>query len=539
MVDQDKTKPELIAEIHQLQLENSLLKALHDKDLSDFNQRNDLIQNKIMNFEAVFESSPVAMLIIDETTNIVMVNLTAVKLCGGSEADILQHRPGNALRCVHSTEDPRGCGFAKDCKICQLRNGVESLIANGGTINGAELEMELIRNGKPQKVWINVGIEPLLKDEQKLWCIAMNDVTQHKETELRLKESQTLLNSIIDSTNDMIWSVDSNYFGLLQWNTSFHDYFLNDRGIEIGLGMTPKDLFPEDSEFISFWTDLFSRTLKEGSYSTEYETFSGTRILRINLELLVENGKTLGITVFAKNITAQKKAEIKLLKANRLYAVISQVNQALVYIKEKDKLLNEICQIAVDFGNFQMAWVGLVDETTQLVKPHSVAGFDNGYLTTIKQIKATDTPEGRGPTGRCIREGKYIVCNDYAHDPNLAIWREEALKRNFHSSIALPIKQQGKAIGAFTLYASNPDFFDEQEILLLTGVADDISFALETIELEQKHQQSALALAKSEDQFRGIFNNLQDAFFKPIFQETLQLLAHLPYECMGTIRWTK
>ena len=60
-----------------------------------------------------------------------------------------------------------------------------------------------------------------------------NDVTQRKLTELQLSESRTLLYALVDSTSDMIWSVDSERFGLLTFNRSLSEYFLRQRGIAL------------------------------------------------------------------------------------------------------------------------------------------------------------------------------------------------------------------------------------------------------------------------------------------------------------------
>jgi len=120
MIDAERPKEELVNELLQLKQEIYELKL-----------DNDTFRKRMMNCEAIFESSPVAMFIIDKTTNIKMLNLAAVKLCGGSEEAILQHRPGNALRCVHSAKDPRGCGYAPDCKTCEVRNAIEALIDKG------------------------------------------------------------------------------------------------------------------------------------------------------------------------------------------------------------------------------------------------------------------------------------------------------------------------------------------------------------------------------------------------------------------------
>jgi len=145
-------------------------------------------ENLEMNFDAVFESSPVAMLVIDETTDIVMVNLAGISMCGGDKADILQHRPGNALRCVHRRKDARGCGYSKVCKLCKVRNGLEALIAKGGSMHGAELDMELDRNGAPSKVWMSIGVEPLLLDGRGHWCIALEEITERKRAEQALQQ---------------------------------------------------------------------------------------------------------------------------------------------------------------------------------------------------------------------------------------------------------------------------------------------------------------------------------------------------------------
>jgi PAS domain S-box-containing protein len=161
------------------------------------------------NFFAVFESSPVAMLVIDATTNIVLANLAALTLAGGKESEFLQHRPGNALRCVHSSKDPRGCGYSADCKLCKLRNGIEALIANGGELRGEEVEVELFRNEKPQKVWLRVGVESLQYNESRHWCIAMDDITISKRSEDELRSKDALLNITGETARVGGWEFDA------------------------------------------------------------------------------------------------------------------------------------------------------------------------------------------------------------------------------------------------------------------------------------------------------------------------------------------
>jgi nitrate/nitrite-specific signal transduction histidine kinase len=204
-----------------------------------------------------------------------------------------------------------------------------------------------------------------------------------------------------------------------------------------------------------------------------------------------------------QEIVERTRAEQKLSKTNRLLAVISQINQIVIRTREQNKLFAEACHIAVEYGKFRMAWIGLIDEQDKMIKPAVWSGFEEGYLTKIKKISADDIPEGRSPTSRAIRDGKYFYCNDIANDPIMAPWREEALQRGYRSSIALPIILQNRVIGAFTIYDADPFFFNEKEINLLNEVAGDINYALKTMEIEKKQRQVEDEIKRLNEELEG------------------------------------
>ncbi|MCX6160341.1 MAG: PAS domain S-box protein, partial [Ignavibacteriae bacterium] len=221
---------------------------------------------------------------------------------------------------------------------------------------------------------------------------------------------------------------------------------------------------------------------------------------------VISPGRGQFATVFL-DMTVQKKAEEKILKANRMYSFISQINQAIVRLRNKEELFNESCRIAIEFGKFRMAWFGIADEKSMLVNPVVFAGIEDGYLSKINKISLINKAEGRGPTGSAIREGKHFICHDIENDPLMAPWRDDALKRGYRSSIALPVKLSGKVIGAFSLYSDTPYFFNEEEIALLDEVIGDISFALESIETEEKRKTAENELRISAERFKNIFEH--------------------------------
>ena len=211
-----------------------------------------------------------------------------------------------------------------------------------------------------------------------------------------------------------------------------------------------------------------------------------------------------GIIVSMQDVTSRKMAEEKLLTLNRLYFFMSQMNQAIVKAPDAPTLFREACRIAVEAGQFRMAWVGLLDETTKNLVPKTHAGEEANYLGKIRIISLAGPPESMGPSGRALREGTPAICNDIESAPEMAPWREAALGRNYHSSIGLPLKRSGRTIGVLSLYSSKKNFFDAQETSLLRDMANDISFALELYEQETRRKQAEQELLQSKLRYQTL-----------------------------------
>jgi PAS domain S-box-containing protein len=226
----------------------------------------------------------------------------------------------------------------------------------------------------------------------------------------------------------------------------------------------------------------------------------------IYTSLVVIANNIVGLRGIIIDITEQKLAEEKISHIARLYAFLSQISQAIVRTQSLEELFKTICEVAVVSGQFRMSWVGLFDESDNRIKPVTWAGHTDGYLDQLIIMTGFEA-HGKGPTGSAFREGKITYCNDIASDPVMLPWRDETLMRGYKSIIAVPFQQKGKIIGTLTLYASEPDFFKEDELRLLKEIGDDISFAINAIDTENLRNKSEKALEESRNELKIIYDH--------------------------------
>ncbi len=214
---------------------------------------------------------------------------------------------------------------------------------------------------------------------------------------------------------------------------------------------------------------------------------------RIEVEFVSNTYNCEGIKVIQcniRNITERKAAEAKIQRYTQLYAALSHCNKAIVHCASDEELFLQICRAAVEYGGMKMAWVGLVDSETLMLRPVASFGDDTGYLKDIDISVDADSPLGHGPTSTAIRENRLYWCQDFQDDPATTPWHKHAMHAGFAAAASLPLHREGVVIGAFTLYAGETNFFDEAARDLLVEMAMDTSFALDNFARESQRKRT-------------------------------------------------
>jgi serine phosphatase RsbU (regulator of sigma subunit)/anti-sigma regulatory factor (Ser/Thr protein kinase)/PAS domain-containing protein len=245
-------------------------------------------------------------------------------------------------------------------------------------------------------------------------------------------------------------------------------------------------IHPDDRDRVEqAWTGA----LHGVSYDIEHRIVARGQIRWIREIAQVESdaaGNPLRGRGTVQDITPRRNAQLRLDQIYRANRALSKCNQALVRATDESTLLQQICDIVVQDAGYPLCWVGRAEQDdAHSVRVLAQARWEPGYLDRI-QVTWADNQQGRGPTGTCIRTGRKVVIRNVASDPLMAPWREEALRHGYESVLAIPLRVEAQTYGSLTIYAPEPDAFGEDEIALLTELADDLAFGISSLRIRDQ-----------------------------------------------------
>jgi diguanylate cyclase (GGDEF)-like protein len=356
-----------------------------------------------------------------------------------------------------------------------------------GTI-GEEYAIGALKNGATDYVLKNNLVRLPASVERALQESAQRAARLRAEREL--EETRSRLDSIVSSLSDVVWSLSPMPYRMLFVSRAVEtlwrrpvDSFYADPDAWLAL------IHPDDREPVErVWRSSLRGGVFDAVYRVVHDDGAVRWIHNRARSIRDGSGNVARLDGIARDITELKQQEQRIARLSRIHAVLSGINSAIVRIRDRQRLFEEACRIAVEHGGFGIAWIGVMDLESLRIIPAAWAGAEAQSLVgkSGNPERAAD-PLGQGIVSRALREKRAIFSNDMAQEQSQGgARRQEAMRRGYQSLISLPLFVEGRVAGAMSLYARETNFFDDEEIKLLNELADDISFALEHIAKEEK-----------------------------------------------------
>ena len=438
----------------------------------------------------------------DNSGKIVMMNPVAEKLTGWKEGDA----KGKKLELVFN--------IVNEYTRKKVVNPVERVLKEGIVVGLANHTI-LISKDKTERPILDCGA-PIKDKTGKITGVVLvfRDQTKEREAQKKIEEAKIFAESIIATVREPLIVLDSK-MNVITANRSFYKMFKTSEKDTIGkslyklgngqlnipaLKLLLKDILPLNTSFENF----------EVQYNFPH---LGYKTILLNARRIYrESNKTDMILLAIEDITERKNAEEKIKKLNRVYSMLSEVNETIVRIREKEKLLNAITKIAIDKGGFSLAWISMINPETKEINIVADYGKNDNYkdriytdLNAVNHIKC--------PVKKVLRTGKYFISNNILKDKNMNLCYQLASDYGFNSFAAYPIKMFGKTIGTLNLYSTEEKFFDKEETELIEQLAMDLSFALEYIETENERRKVEALTKQNEERYNTLIESSEDAIY--------------------------
>jgi PAS domain S-box-containing protein len=464
------------------------------RDITERKKAEETLQESENRYRTIFEQAPDAILLFDsETGEMEEFNDKASENLGYTREEFQKLKIAD----FEVNESPE-----------EVRKHIEKIVQEGSDTFETRQRR---KNGEIRDIYVSARTV-FVKGKHFIQAI-WRDITEHKQTEAALRESEERFRSLVQTAAGIIICLSPDY-RILEFNSEAERFFGCDR--QEVLGKDYFELFLPETVRDLVAADIKKALEGEPSRGSEYTlkiSDGRKRVMMWNLSRLLDaREEPVGVIAVGQDMTCRKRAEEKIGRLNNLYAVLSKINKAIVHIRDPQELYQKACRIAVEDGLFLAAWIGLVDPDTRLVNPVASWGVVDNYLDNITVSACSDVQEGQGIVGMAIREGRYQVCNDYEDDPRVLPWRAAALKWGFRSVAAFPLRTENQVTGAFVLHADRRYFFNDDEVRLLDTLAVDISFAINSIEQERARSKAEAMLKEHELYLNSILQSAHDAF---------------------------
>jgi PAS domain S-box-containing protein len=281
------------------------------------------------------------------------------------------------------------------------------------------------------------------------------------------------------------------------------------------LTMGPLDLLKESHEdLIRSYDEAIAagqqgiRSESTGRFKDGQESF-----VELNRHAVRIGGRWIIVTI-SRDVTARKLAERAAQRFARMFAALSDTNEAIMRVSSQKDLYQRVCEAAVHGGRLLAASICVPGEHSADAQIAAVAGTAAEKLRDVHLSIDGDTPEGRGLVGTAFRTQAPCISNDFLADVRTAHWHEAARQADIAAGAALPLIQHGRTIGVLLLYSAERNAFDEEVVQLLMHMGRNVVFALDNLNREAERKAAEQYLRAAEARLKRATRGANDGLWE-------------------------
>jgi PAS domain S-box-containing protein len=366
-----------------------------------------MLRGPFLELEEILDSLGEGIVVLNKDYTIVFINDFSLKLVKRRYGEVLGRR-------CYKVFYMRG----EVCPDCPAKVAFETGRA------ASAVHSRAARDGSAR--WVELNAYPIYcKGEVVRVIETMKDVTERRQLEEKLRESERKYRTLVETMNDGLWII----------NEKGETTYWNKRMGEI-LGYDPKEVIGR--HVFSFFDEENLEKLKKelakrpkgvaSTYELEVITKSGEKvpIMVSGAPLFDDKGRHIGSFAVIKDISEKKKHEKELQEySQRLRAMVEERTRelrllnkaalALLQIHDPLERYNFLLKYAREISGSKYGFIGYIDKKTgYLIAPTITKDIWEECRVKNKDIVFK---EFRGLWGWVLTHKETVLCNDIKNDP--------------------------------------------------------------------------------------------------------------------------
>jgi GAF domain-containing protein len=189
-----------------------------------------------------------------------------------------------------------------------------------------------------------------------------------------------------------------------------------------------------------------------------------------DVELLTSIADQLAVALEnARLFTAQTEQATKL-------RAINQLSRAITTIREPDALLQRACELTTDLFGYACVAILMADPEQRGLVLRAYAGVP----IDVDPFELTLPIDGPGLVSLAAATRRPVLVNDVAQDPR---YLAEPVVQDVRSELTIPLLREDELLGVIDVQSPELSAFTDQDVELLTTIADQLAIALENARL--------------------------------------------------------
>jgi PAS domain S-box-containing protein len=256
------------------------------------------------------------------------------------------------------------------------------------------------------------------------------------------------------------------------------------------IGHTPRKLIdPSDLDRIR---ENFRKVLQGQSVRCEAKVVAKdgrVYVMDVSIWPVFKDGEIVGAEGISRDITES-------VRLNKLLNAINNIRKIIVHEKNKLKLINKALKELMDLSYFT-CWIGMVENdslitTSEILKTIDLRNYGEVNRNANCMIKAMEEKEV------IFREGEDVDCKECE-------FYEKPIELKKY---AIPMIVDGKAYGGIVVYSETS--LIENEFEMLKTLANDLAFALKSIELENEMTRALEQIEKNIENYAILVDHIRN-----------------------------